>query len=254
EDAPVITLDLYLQNIALISDSDSAIVNSGEIRPIDNQEQQNNKISLMTVHAAKGLEFPYVYVVGMEENLFPSGGLYGASEKDIEEERRLFYVAITRAKEGIKLSYARSRMKYGEYVNNLPSRFLKEIDKQYLKNPIEVGGMQSFASSHYGLSSSSQRDGVKQPGAGQNRESIDKSQRSYSRSFTPAAEMRPKDPDFIPDSPLKMKIGQRVEHERFGLGTIISLTGESIDKKAIVDFDQGGRKTLLLKFAKMKIV
>ena len=254
EDAPVITLDLYLQNIALISDSDSAVANSGEIKPVDNQEQQNNKISLMTVHAAKGLEFPYVYVVGMEENLFPAGGLYGASEKDIEEERRLFYVAITRAKEWIKLSYARSRMKYGEYVNNPPSRFLKEIDKQYLKNPIEGGGMQSFASGHYGQSSRSQSDGVKQPGAWQGRESTAKSERSYSRSFTPAAEMRPKDPDFIPDSPLKMKVGQRVEHERFGLGTIISLAGESIDKKAIVDFDRGGRKTLLLKFAKMKIV
>jgi DNA helicase II / ATP-dependent DNA helicase PcrA len=251
----VITLDLYLQNIALISDSDSAVVSSGEIKPVNNQEQQNNKISLMTVHAAKGLEFPYVYVVGMEENLFPSGGLYGASEKDIEEERRLFYVAITRAKDGVKLSYARSRMKYGEYVNNLPSRFLKEIDKQYLKNPIEGGGMQSFASSHYGQSSRSQSDSsVKQPGTEHNRESTANPERSYSRSFTPAAEMHPKDPNFIPDSPLKMKVGQRVEHERFGSGTIISLIGESIDKKAIVDFDQGGRKTLLLKFAKMKIV
>ncbi|HNY05803.1 MAG TPA: UvrD-helicase domain-containing protein [Candidatus Egerieousia sp.] len=254
EYAPVITLDLYLQNIALISDSDSAVASSGQIKPVDNQEQQNNKISLMTVHAAKGLEFPYVYVVGMEENLFPSGGLYGASEKDIEEERRLFYVAITRAKEGVKLSYARSRMKYGEYVNNLPSRFLKEIDKQYLKNPIEGGGLQSFASSHYGQSSRSQSDGVKQPGTEQNKESKNNAERSYSRSFTSAAEMRPKNPNFIPDSPLKMEVGQRVEHERFGFGTIISLTGESIDKKAIVDFNQGGRKTLLLKFAKMKIV
>src|SRR5574344_199607 len=263
EDAPLITLDLYLQNIALISDSDSAVSSTGEIKPVDNKEQQNNKISLMTVHAAKGLEFPYVYVVGMEENLFPSGGLYGASEKDREEERRLFYVAITRAKKGVKLSFARSRMKYGEYVNNLPSRFLKEIDKQYLKNPIEGGGIQSLSStpdisSHFstglGQPNHTQSSGVKKTWTEQKRDSIAPSERSYSRTFTPASEMRPKDPNFIPDSPLKMKVGQRIEHERFGLGTIISLTGESIDKKAIVDFDQGGRKTLLLKFAKMKIV
>jgi DNA helicase-2/ATP-dependent DNA helicase PcrA len=259
EDAPLITLDLYLQNIALISDSDSAVSSTGEIKPVDNKEQQNNKISLMTVHAAKGLEFPYVYVVGMEENLFPSGGLYGASEKDIEEERRLFYVAITRAKEGLKLSFARSRMKYGEYVNNLPSRFLKEIDKQYLKNPIEGAGAASDGASflNFGqrfVKPNNQRSNIEVKQPEQKRDSLAGGGRSYSRTFTPASEMRPKDPNFIPDSPLKMKVGQRIEHERFGFGTIISLTGESIDKKAIVDFDQGGKKTLLLKFAKMKIV
>lgn len=236
-DTPLITLDMYLQNIALIGDSDSAVASSGQPKPAgEDKPEDNNKISLMTVHAAKGLEFPYVYVVGMEENLFPSGGVYGASEKDIEEERRLFYVAITRAKNGVKLSYARSRMKYGEYVNNLPSRFLKEIDKEYLKNPPDGAAAPS------GHQAFSPRTDSARP------------ERSYSRSFTPQADMRPKDPAFIPDSPLKMKVGQRIEHERFGFGTIISMSGESIDKKAIVDFDQGGRKTLLLKFAKMKIV
>jgi DNA helicase-2/ATP-dependent DNA helicase PcrA len=259
-DVPLITLDLYLQNIALISDSDSPVSGSGEIKPAGNGEEKNeNKISLMTVHAAKGLEFPYVYVVGMEENLFPSGGAYGASEKDIEEERRLFYVAITRAKEGVKLSYARSRMKYGEYVNNLPSRFLKEIDKQYLKNPIEGAGAASDGASflNFGqrfVKPNNQRSNIEVKQPEQKRDSLAGGGRSYSRTFTPASEMRPKDPNFIPDSPLKMKEGQRVEHERFGFGTILSLTGESIDRKAIVDFDQGGRKTLLLKFAKMKIV
>jgi DNA helicase-2/ATP-dependent DNA helicase PcrA len=124
-DVPVVTLDLYLENVSLLSDLDG-----------NDNEEDKNKIALMTVHSSKGLEFPYVYIVGVEENLFPSSGMGTASQQDVEEERRLFYVALTRAEKGVKLSFAKSRIKWGSHVSNQPSRFIKEIDKQYILNPL----------------------------------------------------------------------------------------------------------------------
>lgn len=225
---PLITLDLYLQNVALISDSDSAQSDGKD------SADNDNKISLMTVHSAKGLEFKYVYIIGMEENLFPSSSPSSAlSEKDIEEERRLFYVALTRAKEGVTLSYAHTRMKWGDYVTNSPSRFLKEIDDKYINRPEQA--LFSLPAVH------------PVPPKPRNAQSLP-------RAFTPQSQMRPKNANFIPDSPFDMKEGQRVEHERFGEGTIVAMSGTSIDRKAVVEFDNSGKKVLLLKFAKMKIL
>ena len=216
-DAPIITLDLYLENVSLISDLDA-----------NNKEEDKNKVSLMTVHSSKGLEFPYVYIVGMEENLFPSSGL-GSSENELEEERRLFYVALTRAEKSVKLSFANSRMKWGSHVNNRPSRFLKEIDKCYISNPltdfedeIRTKYTPQFSSRQ---PSPVQRVAVKAP-----------------------------DPNFVADSPLKIKAGQNIEHDRFGYGVVVSVEGDPANLKAVVDFKIGGRKTLLLKFAKIRIV
>ena len=124
EDYPLVTLSEYLENITLISAADVS------------DEDAANRVGLMTVHTSKGLEFPYVYIAGMEENLFPSGGLL-ASESDVEEERRLFYVAVTRAKKEVSLSFASTRMRNGKSESNAPSRFITEIDKQYIANPIE---------------------------------------------------------------------------------------------------------------------
>ena len=117
-DLPVVTLADYLENVSLLSAADTAEGEDGE--------DVNNKISLMTVHSSKGLEFPYVFVAGMEENLFPSGGSL-ASAQDVEEERRLFYVAMTRAKKCLQLTFASSRMRNGKHENNSPSRFIREI-------------------------------------------------------------------------------------------------------------------------------
>lgn len=318
EDPPLITLDLYLQNIALISDSDSAQSSSDVNKPNDDAVRKNdNRISLMTVHSSKGLEFPYVYITGMEENLFPSGGTSGVlSVKDLEEERRLFYVAVTRAENAVKLSWSRVRMKWGTYTNNYPSRFIREIDPKYLKNPLSAtlpdmrndgfgggfgrgsgngfggggvrrsdgysgcgstGGNGSTSSTggrygqenRYGTSGDRHGDryGGRYGGGGkfQGRQqeaagSVSVGGRRFAvsqapaPSFTQKGELRPKNENFVPSSPLQMRPGQRVEHERFGYGKIVSMSGKATELKAVVEFENNGTKTLLLKFAKMRIV
>ncbi len=257
-DAPIITLDLYLENVSLISDLDTK-----------EGEDDRNKVSLMTVHSSKGLEFEHVYIIGMEENLFPSAGM-GSSESDIEEERRLFYVALTRAQKSVKLSFAHSRMKYGSHVNNQPSRFLKEIDKAYILNPLtdfedeirtklygnddddfggyssvrSISGVRNTSGSSYG---SGRYGRVGATGSGSGRAS------QQPVSSRPAVR-KPADPNFVADSPSMIAAGQTVEHDRFGIGVVVSVEGDPLNLKAIVDFKEGGRKTLLLKFAKIRIV
>ena len=124
-----ITLADFLETTSLLSNADTD----------DRDDNGNNKVSLMTVHSAKGLEFPYVYIAGMEENLFPSGGMM-ASPADIEEERRLFYVALTRAKKAVVVSFATTRMRNGKHESNAPSRFVREIDSRYVANPLPAPG------------------------------------------------------------------------------------------------------------------
>ena len=266
EDIPVVTLDLYLENVSLISDLDGK-----------ENEDDKNKISLMTVHSSKGLEFPYVYILGMEENLFPSQGMGMASEQDIEEERRLFYVAITRAGKSVKLSYAQSRTKWGSHVSNSPSRFLKEIDKQYILNPItdweeelstkfddftspsrqypsqrgvQAGPSQRGAQGYHqggqrfpGKQSSPMQGG----GYGSGQQKV-----SPPAGFVPQRKAAPA--NFTPDSPAVVEVGQTIEHDRFGIGVVISLEGDITSRKAVVDFRDSGQKTLLLKFAKFRVV
>ena len=311
-DAPVVTLDLYLENVSLISDLDA-----------NNKEEDKNKVSLMTVHSSKGLEFPYVYIIGMEENLFPSVGM-GGSENEVEEERRLFYVALTRAEKSVKLSFAHSRMKWGNHVSNKPSRFLKEIDKRYILNPLtdfedelktKFDEEERVASSFYGNggrivrqsggnygrpayntghntsvgsygrgSSGSSGSGVySRGGSGSSASGVysrggsgpsasggygcSGSGSSASGGYgcsgsgasgvvggTSGTPVRAADPNFVADSPSKIKAGQTIEHDRFGYGVVVSIEGDPMNLKAIVDFKIGGRKTLLMKFAKLRIV
>ena len=232
----LISMDLYLQNVSLISDLDTK-----------GSEEDNDKISLMTVHSSKGLEFPYVYVAGMEENLFPSVNS-NSSESEIEEERRLFYVAVTRAEKSVKLSFSHSRMKWGTHMNNSPSRFINEIDKQYIMNPIENEETLLSASSGLGRNSSITKERFRSnaPRVESNFKPVSHVQQSVPR--------QPRDPNFVADSPSKMKVGQNIEHERFGKGVILSLEGNGTDMKAIVSFADYGEKTLLLKFAKIRIL
>ena len=248
----VVTIDLFLQNIALVADSDSAQESSETSHPAAMEDKEDDRVSLMTVHSSKGLEFPYVYITGLEENLFPSGGPSGNAEKEIEEERRLFYVAVTRAENAVRLSFSRSRFRWGNYENNLPSRFIREIDRQFILNPLEET-IPQHTSSPFGQVGwtgfpRTERRAVPKPS----------SQPSYPApqrpQFTPSTSLRPKNENFVADAPTRMKEGMRVEHERFGMGRIITLSGNAGDLKAIVDFDEHGRKTLLLKFAKMRIV
>lgn len=255
EEIPVVTLDLYLENVSLISDLDGK-----------DGEEDKNKIALMTVHSSKGLEFPYVYIVGMEENLFPSSGMGTASEQDIEEERRLFYVALTRAEKGVKLSFAQSRTKWGTHTSNSPSRFIKEIDKKYILNPLPdweeqlstrfddgddsiFGFRKKPATSYLGGNRGGSGTGVYQRA----QQNVPQQPRvSPPAGFTTRQQVEKR--NFIPDSPSKIEVGQKIEHDRFGTGVVISLEGDVTNRKAVVDFQESGRKTLLLKFAKVRVI
>ncbi len=259
-DMPIVTLDLYLENVSLLSDMDGK-----------ENEEDRNKIALMTVHSSKGLEFPYVYIVGVEENLFPSSGMGTATQQDVEEERRLFYVALTRAEKGVKLSFAKSRMKWGSHVSNSPSRFIKEIDKQYILNPLtdwEEELSTKFDDPLPDRFSSMGRGGYGRPGSAGQRGGAP-AYPGQGGAGRPSAGMAPKPQvgtaprpaprpaprtDFVPDSPSKVEVGQTIEHDRFGIGVVVSLEGDIASRKAVVDFKEGGRKTLLLKFAKIRVV
>ena len=299
---PVFTLGDFLENISLLSNVD-----------VEDEEDTNNKIALMTVHSAKGLEFPYVYVAGLEENLFPTGGML-ASPADIEEERRLFYVAMTRAKKAVCLSFANTRMRNGKHESNSPSRFIKEIDSEYVANPLrnddfadsttddDFGGFGSrgFGSGHgsdrfsgggsgrfggnYG-GGSGRLGGSHGTGSGRysggngrsaNRfgmgggnpygssgsvryESRQTSAANPTASRIEALRNRPlppkiSDADFVPAPMTDFKTGQRIEHNRFGPGKILEITGTAPDLKAKIAFDSYGEKLLLLKYAKMRVI
>ena len=239
-EAPVgttVTLGDYLENIYLLSEAEKDDTQ-------DPDRDQTNKIVLMTVHAAKGLEFPYVYVAGMEENLFPSESMNDTADK-IEEERRLFYVALTRAQKAVTVSYAQNRRKWGSEESNRPSRFLREIDRKYYavepdtdNNRYDPFPQTKFRQSDFQT--------YRQP----------QEQRSWQRPVRPApvASTHTPSPGFAPSPVAALQVGQRVEHDRFGFGIILSMEGDGPNRKAVVDFENGGQKTLLLKFAKLRIV
>ena len=286
---PAAFLGDYLETISLMSVMD------------DNKDEDSNKISLMTVHSAKGLEFTHVYIIGLEENLFPSVNS-SSSESEIEEERRLMYVAITRAKKSVTISYAQSRFRWGSHVSYPPSRFLREINPKFLNWPdlenekngrfgadTRFGsnsrydadsdyGSGSGSSSHSGSANrsgsggwsgnrhSGNNSGTKPFAGGQSPSGNQSSSqngkyplsgessaptRRASAGFTPP---KPADPNFIADPISKLAAGQKIEHDRFGFGQILSIEGDPLNLKAVVDFDEGGRKILLLKFAKLRIV
>ena len=248
-DYPVFSLADFLENISLLTNVD-----------LEDDDDTNNKIALMTVHSAKGLEFPYVFVAGLEENLFPSGGML-ASPADVEEERRLFYVAMTRAKKAVCLSFAKTRMRNGKHESNSPSRFIKEIDSAYIANPLRRDGRDD-ASDDY---DSGTRGGFGSFGSfGSGRVRTERRQAPaavHAPSPVPgtgALRNRPLPPkiadtDFVPAPMTEFKVGQRIQHNRFGLGKILEISGNVPDLKARVAFDDYGEKLLLLKYAKMRI-
>ena len=245
EQLPVVTLADFLENTALLSNVDVA-----------DDEDTNNKVALMTVHSAKGLEFPYVFIAGAEENLFPSGGML-ANPADIEEERRLFYVALTRAKKAVKVSFAETRMRNGKHESNSPSRFVREIDPKYVENPLgreDDDEKPSFGSRGFSFGSGRQFSF-----GGSSSRSFAKTSSSWSSG--PITPQRP-----VPNAPKPALIdanfravpmtelyeGERVEHNRFGPGKILEITGVAPELKATIDFDQYGKKLLLLKYAKLR--
>ncbi len=241
DEVPMVTLGQWLENVSLLSNVDVE------------EEDDGNKVSLMTIHAAKGLEFPYVVIVGLEENLFPSGGMF-ANPKDIEEERRLFYVALTRAKKIVVLSHCYDRMRNGKHEQNELSRFVREIDSAYLENPPrdegkEAGlwGSRSGFGSRFGSSPFTRADSRFGTGAASSPVRV-----SFPSSQQKSASPQVRYPDFVPVPMDELYAGERIEHNYFGPGTIVSITGISPELKAVVNFDEVGSKTLLLKYAKMR--
>ena len=259
-DFPVVTMCDYLENASLLSAVD-----------VDDEES-SNKIALMTAHSSKGLEFPYVFVAGMEENIFPSGG-FMASESEIEEERRLFYVAMTRAKKVLQISFASTRTRNGKHESNSPSRFIKEINPRFIANPLSLEadaeddapkssfgawGRKPAAKAAFGGGGYSY--GASGPARTEKPSSPARAGEPVRRS-EPVPVRRPQvipkrtsDAEFEPTPVMQLKAGQRIEHNRFGFGNILEITGSMSDLKAKIAFDEHGEKILLLKYAKIRVV
>ena len=217
------SLSAFLQEVALLTSADQ------------DKDDDLDKVTMMTIHMAKGLEFPYVYVVGMEEDLFPSQMMLG-SRADLEEERRLFYVAVTRAMRKIHLTYALSRYRFGRLKNCEPSRFLEEIDPAFVTINKEMGSRSPVGDTQHArvLLKSIQRDRSRQAVA------------NARTNYKPSA-------DFTPSDTSELAEGMKVEHQKFGFGRVESIDNQGANRKARVAFDDFGEKTLLLSFAKLKI-
>ena len=255
----VFTLDDFLQNVSLLSNVD-----------VSEDQDTNNKVSLMTVHSSKGLEYPYVYIAGLEENLFPSLSLL-SSKQDVEEERRLCYVAVTRAQKAVTLSFSSSRMRNGKHESNSPSRFIKEIDPVFIENPLSsdeldavddspawddfrgISQTQSRFRSNYDQSGPARSVSTSpRPMAGGRGGASSAAVRTTPVRTAPAGTRPRADLDFEGVPMTQLKVGERVEHNRFGAGTILTLSGTAPDMKAQIRFDEYGEKLLLLKYAKLR--
>lgn len=250
EGNPNILLGDFLSEVSLLTDQDS------------DKDGDDEKITLMTVHSAKGLEFKNVFVVGMEENLFPSG-MVGDSPRALEEERRLFYVAITRAEEHCFLTFAKTRFRYGKMEFGSPSRFLKDIDVRFMRLPQDAG-----IARRVDEEAASFRRGTDRGFA---RSLYNKEEAPYEKKENTAS--RPKQQIIAPTVPRNLKRvtptagtaspasasgsvqqGQLIEHERFGLGEVLKVEGEGDNAKATIRFKNAGDKQLLLRFARFKVI
>lgn len=222
------SLGAFLQDVALLTDQDN------------NDPENSDFVSLMTIHSSKGLEFKNVFVVGLEEDLFPSQMML-SSREDLEEERRLFYVAITRAKENLYFSYALSRYRYGRLINCEASRFIEEVDPSFIHVNTRYGSRQPQLG---------RKDGA--PGFNSNfaRNLMTNKKQTVKKPMQyhkPSADFRPSDTSLL-------QAGMKVEHPKFGFGKVHKMDIEGANKKAKVIFEDFGEKTLLLTFAKLRIV
>jgi len=229
----------YLEDVALLTDQDN------------DKDEDRDKVTLMTVHSAKGLEFKNVFVVGLEEDLFPSKR-QGEKQTDeaLEEERRLFYVALTRAKENACFSYANQRYRWGNLDFCSPSRFLEELDEQYLDQSGNSGFNNSGRNRNFFGTETTRTQFTRQTTA-----PVFKSvhqQNIYGKKLASLKETGGGS-SFAADDPLKIQTGMTVEHQRFGDGKVLKIEGEMPNVKATIFFQSSGQKQLLLKFAKLKI-
>ena len=251
EGNPNVLLGDFLSEVSLLTDQDS------------DKDGDDEKITLMTVHSAKGLEFKNVFVVGMEENLFPSG-MVGDSPRALEEERRLFYVAITRAEEHCFLSYAKTRFRYGKMEFGSPSRFLKDIDIRFLRLPQDAGMFRRVEEEAAAFRRENARgfapDREDAPYGGKERVSVRPKQQIIAptvprnlKRVAPSANTASTSPS-AGGSANRVQQGQLIEHERFGLGEVLKVEGEGDNAKATIRFKNAGDKQLLLRFARFKVL
>ena len=251
EGNPNVLLGDFLSEVSLLTDQDS------------DKDGDDEKITLMTVHSAKGLEFKNVFVVGMEENLFPSS-MVGDSPRALEEERRLFYVAITRAEEHCFLSYAKTRFRYGKMEFGSPSRFLKDIDIRFLRLPQDAGMFRRVEEEAAAFRRENARgfapDREDAPYGGKERVSVRPKQQIIAptvprnlKRVAPSANTASTSPS-AGGSANRVQQGQLIEHERFGLGEVLKVEGEGDNAKATIRFKNAGDKQLLLRFARFKVL
>jgi DNA helicase-2/ATP-dependent DNA helicase PcrA len=242
----------YLQQITLLTDQDEKDPNADVVK-------------VMTVHSAKGLEFQCVFVVGLEEMLFPNGMSVNTRE-ELEEERRLFYVAITRAKTKLWLTYANSRYRFGSLVQNEPSRFINELPEQFLDRSFAGGGARnqtrnSLWSDSATMGSAFERmhrsfgTGGNYPASGNKKPENGNQKPAYLTPNIKAQTVEHKpSADFVPSDTANLRIGQRVEHQKFGFGEVIKMEGSAHNPIATIKFELNGEKKIMLNYAKLRIV
>lgn len=235
----------FLEDVALATD-------------LDNDTGDDDRVALMTIHLAKGLEFPYVFIVGLEEDLFPSA-LSLNTRSELEEERRLFYVALTRAEHQAYLTYAQSRYRWGKLTDAEPSRFIEEIDPQYLEfvNPAETTGYRYKPMIDMDIFGDVDKTKLRlqKPVSGTPPRRMQEDEPAPSaniRRLKPVNTSAPSSSSGLGDG--KLAIGNIVLHERFGKGEVLNLEGIGGDRKAEIKFDVGGIKKLLLRFAKLDVI
>jgi DNA helicase-2/ATP-dependent DNA helicase PcrA len=245
------TLAAYLQQITLLTDADE-------------KDPHADTVKLMTIHAAKGLEFSCVFAAGLEEMLFPNAMSINTRE-ELEEERRLFYVVITRAKHRLWITYANTRYKFGQVVQNEPSRFIEELPEEYLDRSFAGGGLRNQGGG-FGNGSAAERmrgwGGSSSQSPVNSRQSTAKSQASGGSKpsyLTPKS--LPSKPvehtptaDFKPSDTSELKAGQKVEHQKFGFGEVLKMEGAAHNPIATIKFDTNGEKKIMLNYAKLRIL
>lgn len=244
------SLGAYLQQITLLTDA-------------DDEEENSDVVKLMTIHAAKGLEFSCVFVGGVEESLFPSAMSINTRE-ELEEERRLFYVAVTRAKQRLWLTYSNSRYRFGQLVQNEPSRFIEEMPEAYIDKTFAGGNSRNntnnwggaFERMHRGFTPRDSAAGAEKKYGPPPTKKPAGSKPEYLPVVPPTPKVTAHIPsaDFAPSDTSSLEAGQRVEHQKFGFGTVSSIEGSAHNPVATILFEKNGEKKIMLNYAKLRIV
>jgi DNA helicase II / ATP-dependent DNA helicase PcrA len=237
------SLGSYLQQITLVTDA-------------DNKDPNADTVKLMTIHAAKGLEFGCVFAGGLEEMLFPNAMSINTRE-ELEEERRLFYVVITRAKHRLWITYANTRYKFGSLVQNEPSRFIDELPEQYLDRSFAGGGAKNQTNFGFG---SSAHDRMNGGGWTSSKKSVYEAEKKSSAPTYLTPKPQNKAVDHVPSADFKasdvsnLQPGQKVEHQKFGFGEVMKMEGAVHNPVATVRFELNGEKKIMLNYAKLRII